>query len=339
MEKKTVCMLALVAALALAGCASDPAPYGNKVGSDEYYDRTGMEISKIASQMGDQIYSTMEANLVRDSLETQRINNQPSPAKTAFPTVAVTSFVDTDTYAQPGYVGRELGELFVHELTRRTIPVFEYKVTGAISVGKDGELVFSRDWRKIAKRAMVQHVLAGSMTRNENGVVLVARVINIENSTVLGSATGFIPYHLLPTCYQSGKKDCSLTNGRSDFAGGSVVKTYGSGAYLRESVSAAAHPDARTKKSNTQVTQDLIDDSIPNSENFNQKYYGKGKLGGTSTGNYQYYLLKENPDAENHGDYVEIDDNVPVIYPANSYIYKDMPIRDVHDTNQYQRFD
>lgn len=160
MERKLLKMLSLAVCLVIAGCSANPAQGGKTQQSSvvptksSVYDQKGMEISKIVSNMSDILYQTMMNDLSKDESSKTTVTDSDGKTVTysSLPKVAVTSFVDTDTYENAGYLGRAMAEMFVHELDRRGISVFEYKLTGAISITKDGEFVFQEIGRKLPVR-------------------------------------------------------------------------------------------------------------------------------------------------------------------------------------------
>ncbi len=327
---------ALLCALAISGCTANHAPDGRMTGDSKVYAQRGMEISKVASQMAD----TLTDTLWLDLKDQHRIDG----SSTAYPTIGVTSFVDTDTYENAGVLGRQLGEFFIHELDRRGIPVAEFKLTGNITVTSDGEDVFTRNWKKLALKAKFRHVLAGTISRNEQGVVLLARIIDMQSSEVKGSATGFIPYRNLPYCYRTADKNCTFEgtdsyltyipssnanttvekNGikdtvRSVTVVSSSANTLSSGSFYKNSGN--IREDARDSKAREKLAHD---------PNFNDKYYPVGaKVSATSTGNYEEFI-------HDHG---SMRGHSSVVYPADSYSVSGHLIRDVHDQSQYQRID
>ncbi len=329
MERFVINLLGVALVVAIAGCSANNAVNGKGTAHPQVYEQQGMEISKTVSDMTDTLYKTMIADLSVAEKEDNKLGY--SVVNPSIPKVAVTSFVDTDTYEDSGYLGRSMAELFIHELDRRGIRVFEYKLTGSISVTKDGEFVFSRNWKKIAKQAMVRHILAGTITRNKSGIVVVGRVINMANSTVVGSSTGFIPYDKLPYCYRTGQKNCSL-NGVSSYYynsdGKFGTKYYGD--YDTSIYTSRLTPE-QEKIAREKREQKFKDNYYSTDRNdFNKKYYVEGaKLPGTSNGNYERYMYEREKSS--------FQGNSPVIYPAQTYVYKDRLVRDVHDASQYSR--
>lgn len=304
MERKILILLtAALAGLTLLACSANRVQIGKEAReSANIYERDGMEVSNLVSEMTDRLQRTMTYDLMRD----QDLYYEND---VVFPKIAVTSFVDTDTYEDASYLGRSLAEMFVHELDRRGIPVHEYKITGNISVTKDGEIVFSRNWKKIAKTAMVRHVLAGTITRNSNGVVLVGRVIDMSNNAVRGSTTGFIPYARLPSCYRTGEKGCKF-----------------------EAASALVHASvAKEKKGARRISSQRNGAS--------GTYAAAGsKPAATSGGNYDLYQADARANKKGYSSRCDTRYCIsPVIYPADTYLSNDKLVRDVHDQSQYVR--
>lgn len=206
MDIKSRLKLGVAAAALLLLTASCTA---RNVDDGRVYNQRGMEISKVARTMADELYHTLYVNTAIAAGYTDAAT-RPIVRNVTLPSVAITSFVDTDTYEEAGHLGRIMAEMFVHELNVRQINVYEYKLTGALSVAPDGEYIYSRDYRKLLNEASVSHVLSGTISRNNQGVVLVGRIVDLENHMVKASATGFIPYSLLPYCYRTKEKQCSL---------------------------------------------------------------------------------------------------------------------------------
>ena len=362
MERNIIKVLTLAITFALAGCSANPAPDGKVAptstvvaANDDVYSKPGMEISKIVSAMSDTLYKTMQADIAKDDSQVKTYIDEDGNAVkySTFPKVAVTSFVDTDTYEYAGYLGRSMAEMFVHELDRRGISVFEYKLTGAISVTKDGEMVFSRNWKKIARQAMVRHIVAGTLTRNDKGIVVVGRVINMQTSTVVGSTTGFIPYERLPYCYRTGKKDCAI-NGVTSYlyepstvtgngkitdtdvkrTGTEKKTTSNKPLIVNGTTSTSNYAKTLTPQEQRELKEQKFKDNYyrSDSDEFNSKYYVKGaKVPGTSSGNYEAYMYnKDNTFFGNKG-------KTTVVYPADTYQYEQKLVRDVHDQSQYSR--
>ncbi len=109
----------------------------------------------------------------------------------AFP-VAVASFVNLETLDKTNWLGLQISENFIHELHRRGELVMDFKLTGVIQVTKSGDFVMSRDWKKLAKSMPISRVLTGTMSHNDQGIVVNARLINLRTRLVEATSQGFI---------------------------------------------------------------------------------------------------------------------------------------------------
>lgn len=334
---KYISSIALVFAFVLTACQANSSKSGNIYAVDtnnnvteDVYEQKGMEISSVAAAMGKVLYDTMKLNLDKN------VNNgRYNRIDTKFPKIAITTFVDTDTFEGAGFLGRELSEVFVHEFNRRKIDVVEYKLTGNISVNKDGEYVFSRDFKKIAKTTMATHILAGTITRDKEGVILSARVINMQNHTVLGSATGFIPYTYLPNCYRSAQKNCSLST--YDIAGNEKLLQYEYQAKVLANKNAINQKRAKKGLGGVEVDASTKFDS-----HNDYVAYGTIVVPATTKGNYVQYLKEvesRNLIEEVFGRCFFHECNDPVIYEAQSYEHNGLLIRDIGTQSQYQRLE
>lgn len=219
MQFKTSLLVAFCASLLLPACTSinEQANHGstariegvNHPTDSSVYQQKGMEISSITARMADQMQQNMFYYLLPNApVDRSSVNGDVKIV--TMPRIAITSFVDTDTYENSGYLGRALAEFFTHEMSTRAFEVTEYKLTGKLAVTNDGDFILSRNWKKIAKDTNVKYLLGGTLTRNERGVVVVSRIINMQTRQVISTSTDIIPYNLLPSCYRSATKNCSF---------------------------------------------------------------------------------------------------------------------------------
>lgn len=220
MQLKTSSLLvALCASLLLPACTSTNTQDNNgstariegvnHPSDSSVYQQRGMEISAITARMADQMQQNMFYYLLPNApVDRSSVNGDVKIV--TMPRIAITSFVDTDTYENSGYLGRALAEFFTHEMSTRAFEVTEYKLTGKLAVTTDGDFILSRNWKKIAKDTNVKYLLGGTLTRNDRGVVVVSRIINMQTRQVISTSTDIIPYNLLPSCYRTGAKNCSF---------------------------------------------------------------------------------------------------------------------------------
>jgi len=111
--------------------------------------------------------------------------------------IGVASFVNLEDLESTNWLGNQLSESFIHELQRHGYVVVDYKTTGYIRVTKDGDYVFSRDWKELPERQIIDYVVTGTMMKQENGVMVNARMIGMQSHVVVATAQSFIPEWVL----------------------------------------------------------------------------------------------------------------------------------------------
>jgi len=72
----------------------------------------------------------------------------------------------------------------------------DYKTTGHIRVTKESNFVFSRDWKELSKRQVIDCIVTGTMVEQKNGILVNARMIGIQ-SRVVAAAQSFFPFWVL----------------------------------------------------------------------------------------------------------------------------------------------
>ena len=107
--------------------------------------------------------------------------------------IAVASFVDLKNLESTNWLGNQLSESFVHEMQRHGLVVIDFKTTGHIRVTKDGDYVFSRDWKELPERQIIDYVVTGTMMQQESGILVNARMIGMQSRVVVATAQSFIP--------------------------------------------------------------------------------------------------------------------------------------------------
>jgi len=107
--------------------------------------------------------------------------------------VAVASFVDLKDLETTNWLGNQIAESFVHELQRHGLIIVDFKTTGHIRVTQEGDYVFSRDWKELPERQIIDYVVTGTMMEQESGILINARMIGIQSKVVVATAQAFIP--------------------------------------------------------------------------------------------------------------------------------------------------
>ena len=167
---------ALAVALALAGCGSaDPI---NRDQGDPRQAAKGMELNWLVARMTDQL-------MERKSLTTL---SEP---------IAVASFVDLHTLKDANWMGLQTEESFIYELNRRGEVVVDFKTTGSIQVTPSGDFVMSRNYKDLSARLPISRILTGTFSRNSQGILVNARIIDLRTKMVETTAQSLIPQQYL----------------------------------------------------------------------------------------------------------------------------------------------
>jgi TolB-like protein len=112
--------------------------------------------------------------------------------------VGVTSFVYLDgDYQQGDLLGNQLSEAFMHEATQFGMAVTDFKTTDYIRVTPTGDFTFSRDFLELTQQYPISVVLGGTLVRHQGGVMVNARMVNVNDKKVLATAQTFIPQNIV----------------------------------------------------------------------------------------------------------------------------------------------
>ena len=110
--------------------------------------------------------------------------------------IALTSMVDLNDLRVTNWLGQTISEQFIHELHIRNLHVIDFKLTGNIQLTEQGEFALTRDWKRLNKNVEVQRILTGTMSRNEEGIIVNARIVNVDSNRVESTSSAFIPHSM-----------------------------------------------------------------------------------------------------------------------------------------------
>jgi TolB-like protein len=159
--------------------------------NDGFYQSTQIEKGEIDSyELPRHAINDVVKGLAYQMLASSSFVNAKTP-------VAVASFVDLKNLESTNWLGNQLAESFVHELQRHGLVVIDYKTTGHIRVTKTGDFVFSRDWKELPERQIIDYVVSGTMVEQKDGILVNARMIGIQSKVVVATAQSFIPSWVL----------------------------------------------------------------------------------------------------------------------------------------------
>jgi TolB-like protein len=154
---------------------------------DDFYRISHQEKSEIDSyELPRHAINDVVKGLAYQMLESSSFVNPQTP-------IAVASFVDLKDLESTNWLGNQLSESFVHELQRHGLILVDFKTTGHIRVTKEGDYVFSRDWKELPERQIIDYVVTGTMMKQEGGIMVNARMIGMQSRVVVATAQSFIP--------------------------------------------------------------------------------------------------------------------------------------------------
>lgn len=108
--------------------------------------------------------------------------------------VAVTDLAFIDSDLQQGSVfTHHLSEAIIYDLHLFGVPVLDFKVTDYIRVTDKGDFVLSRDFSELSAELPIKYVVTGTATHHQAGIMLNARLIQIDTKRVISAARTFVP--------------------------------------------------------------------------------------------------------------------------------------------------
>ncbi len=186
----------LTAALVLSACTNGYHSHHNNDSHGSKESQTKLYSSLANWQVIDNTYrpkythkllSDYTEKLAMELIENMQYVSQSSP-------IAITSFVELDDNLKTtNILGNQLAEGFIHEFQEYGLSVIDYKHTGQINVANNGDFVFSRDGNELGHYPEIQYILSGTLTYNDRGVIINARLIGADTKVVVSSAKSFIP--------------------------------------------------------------------------------------------------------------------------------------------------
>ena len=112
--------------------------------------------------------------------------------------LGVTDFSYVDSALDQGTVfSNHLSEAMIYDLHKFGVPVLDYKVTDYIRVTESGDFVLSRNFEELSDEVAIRYVVTGTLTTHQQGVLVNARLVQINNKRVVSAARTFIPRHIV----------------------------------------------------------------------------------------------------------------------------------------------
>lgn len=168
--KSLLLPVALATVMALgAGCASNA--------SDSYITTSNATVDMLA------LVHETSADLLANTRELD-------PAK---PLVAA-SFVNIDDLSESSTFGRTLSEMFASSLSQAGLALIEVKMRDSLFIeGQTGELILSRDIRRLSASHNAQAILLGTYGQGQSTAYVNVRLVRTRDNVVLGASSVQIP--------------------------------------------------------------------------------------------------------------------------------------------------
>lgn len=155
--------------------------------TENFYKSTQVDKSEINSfDLPRHAINDVVKGLAYQMLESSSFVNPKTP-------IAVASFVNLKDLESTNWLGNQLSESFIHEFQRHGLIVVDFKTTGHIRVTKDGDYAFTRDWKELPERQIIDYVVTGTMMEQDGGVMVNARMVGMQSRVVVASSQSFIP--------------------------------------------------------------------------------------------------------------------------------------------------
>lgn len=180
--------IGLISALVLGGCTVLPKPDAKaRLSSyDKPYQQPGS--SQYASDIAQQLVHHAKADL-------------------SAATIGVTTFSNvTSDYNEGTPFAQTLAQQLMTEMHRQEMPLLDFKTTDFIRVTADGDFALTRDYLEIDEILPVTHVVVGTWAQHRAGVMVAARLVDINSKDVVSVAQTFVPQQVVRQLSEQGEK-------------------------------------------------------------------------------------------------------------------------------------
>ncbi len=101
--------------------------------------------------------------------------------------------LDSDSNHPLHLLGLQLEEGLMAATVRQGLKVIEYKTRKKLMLKGNQDLMLSRNIDELGQNQKIRYFLTGTLTEQENGVVVNARLIDTDNNQVIAAATDYVP--------------------------------------------------------------------------------------------------------------------------------------------------
>lgn len=119
--------------------------------------------------------------------------------------VGVTNFVDTSgSYQDASPLSQVFSENLMHALVTEQVPVLDFKTMNYIRVTDHGDFALSRDYLELDEVVQLTHFLVGTMTEQQDGYLVNARLVDVQSNQIISSGQVLIPRAVAENILASG---------------------------------------------------------------------------------------------------------------------------------------
>lgn len=94
-------------------------------------------------------------------------------------------------------LGLQLQESMIAVASQRGYQVKELRTASAVDVYSDHERLLSRNIERLAQQQAVRYIIVGTLNQSEQYTTVNARLVDIQNNTVMAAASDMIPAQVL----------------------------------------------------------------------------------------------------------------------------------------------
>ncbi|NQZ04581.1 FlgO family outer membrane protein [Idiomarina sp.] len=162
-----------------------------------------------------QAHSISPYDEIADRLSQQLVQQlNDHPARHEHAQLGITRWVMSDTLALPQpenalySVSHELSEALYSHLAERKVKLIDFRAQNGVTLTSAGATMLTNDKQQLNLNPNLDWVLVGTMSREEDGVMLSVRVLDRRSQSVLAAANHYVPKHLYWT-----NKGAEIVNG------------------------------------------------------------------------------------------------------------------------------
>ena len=122
-------------------------------------------------------------------------------------TIGVTTFSNvTSDYNDGTPFAQTLAQQLMTEMHRNDLPLMDFKTTDFIRVTEDGDFALTRDYLELDEILPISHVVVGTWAQHRRGVMVSARLVDINSKDVVSVAQSFIPQAVVRQLSEQGEQ-------------------------------------------------------------------------------------------------------------------------------------